>query len=550
MLKLATILDNPGEPHAQTRYRDPHELKALGYNGLVIYETTGLSGIDHLDRLGTGEIRRWVEQQIDHLRQRITQAAAADLEVYVCYDALSLARGAVEQHQAQLVCKNRRDYLCPASDVTLERSTAALRGLLAMLPPVAGVVLRFGDNDASRLPYLMGNDIYLPHCARCSQLGRADRVVQVIQRFYRLVVEELDKRLIVRAWNVRPNGMHDSVELCRRIASRLPGGDDDRLALSFKFTHTDFWRFQSWNPASLVFGDRPILYELQCQREFEGKGGIPNWQVPLWRDGPPPPEAHEGDVGLARVVGQINFAGLWAWVRGGGWGGPFIKNETWIDANVFAVPLLAEHPQTDPRKLARQWIHERLQVKDDAVAAVLQQILERSPKFILQAFYIGSYSRGRDVPWHPNADWIQDDLLDAEAAWRIVQRLPDAALDEVIAEKTDAVAQVSADRAALQQLVTEENHAALDPLVNTLLYAESFMAALRDLLAGLIAYRRFQKSSSPELAEQCRQRLLACQSHWNHHTQRYSSLPGAATAFRETHLWDLTQRVLGTVAGK
>ena len=60
MLKLATFLDNPGEPQPNTRYRDTRELKRLGYNGLVVYKTTGLSGVPRPDAVGTGEMRRGV----------------------------------------------------------------------------------------------------------------------------------------------------------------------------------------------------------------------------------------------------------------------------------------------------------------------------------------------------------------------------------------------------------------------------------------------------------------------------------------------------------
>ena len=77
--------------------------------------------------------------------------------------------------------------------------------------------------------------------------------------------------------------MHDNPDLCRRVIQRLP--DDDRLIYSFKFTHTDFWRYQRWNPSSLVCGNRPVIFELQCQREFEGKGAVPDYQPPLWSAG-------------------------------------------------------------------------------------------------------------------------------------------------------------------------------------------------------------------------------------------------------------------------
>ncbi len=546
MLKLATILDNPGEPVAETRYRDPRELRRLGYNGLVLFETTALSGVEGPDSVADGEVRGWVMNHFDLVRRRIQDAQAADLSVYLAYDVLSLPAPLVEANADALTYKNRPRCLCPASDEALEHSVAALPSLLAQMPDVQGVVLRFGDSDAARLPHLVGNDIYQPHCARCSQLGRADRIVSVVEKFHALVASARNMCLIARAWNVRPNGLHDSVELCKRVHERLPiRGDDERLILSFKFTQADFWRYEGWNPASLVLGDRPIIYELECQREFEGKGTIPNWQVPLWRDGPP--ESGDEPSGLARVAGRVNLAGLWAWVRGGGWGGPFVKDESWIDANVYAVPCLADEPQRSLAELGRGWIERRLHVQDEPIKAVLQQILEHSPSTVLKAFYIGPFATMRRDAWHPNADWIQDDLIDASAAWRMIQRLPAEALDQVVAEKRAAVETIAADGVALQHLIVDKHRRTLEPLVHSLVYGESLLRALHHLIAGLVAYRRFEGHRGPASAEQCRRHLVDAQAHWVHHTQRASALAGAGTAFREAHFWDLTQRILAEI---
>ena len=548
MLKLATLIDNPGEPPAETRYRDPRVLKDLGYTGRVMYATTGLSGIDGPDAVASGDMRRFVEQQFERANQTIEQTLKVGMQMYILYDTISLPRAMVERDEAALCCKGRPGVLCPASDAALERSAQALKAHMLRWPQLTGIVLRFGDSDAARLPYLVGNDIYSPHCPRCSQLGRVDRIVRTLRRFHDLVVREFGKRLIARAWNVRPNAMHDSVDVCNRLRDQLPGADnprDDRFMLSFKFTETDFWRYQKWNPASLVFGDRPIIYELQCQREFEGKGGVPNWQVPLWRDGYPETTDASAVAGLANAARKVNLAGLWAWVRGGGWGGPFIKNETWVDANVVAVPQLADHPDADPAQLADQWIQQRLGITDPPVVSAIKQVLTHSPKIVLEGFYIGPFARLRSSAWHPNGDLIQDDLIDAEAAWRMVQRLPDTALDEAVAEKQRAVDQLEQDQATLHHLVNESNRSVLEPMINTLLYAESFFRMLGNLIAGLVAYRRFQKKRDGGQAAQCRQRLLAAQSDWTHHSQRYGALPGAATAFREAHFWEVTQRILG-----
>lgn len=544
MLKLACIIDNPGEPPVETRYRDPQMLCDLGYNGVVIYETTGLSGVDDPEALPDREMRHWLSQRLAKVRRIIETAAQTGLQIYLCCDAPVLSRAAVNKLGPSLCCENNPDQLCPANEKTIHACAEALESLLQKLPPVDGVVLRFGDTDAGRLPYLIGNDLYKPNCPRCAKMTAASRISMMIRAFHHSVVEQLDKRLIVRAWNVRPGGLHDSVDLAREVADQLPGdGGDDRLILSYKFTQADFWRHQRWNPASRVFADRPVLYELECQREFEGKGGVPNWQAPLWRDGCPEIK-DDPSSGLREVGSLINSAGVFVWVRGGGWGGPFVSSETWIDANVFAAPKLADDPNQDTADLARRWAQQRLRLTHPKVMETLVQLLEHSPQHVLAGFYIGAHARKGESAWRSSGEWIQDDLIDANALQRLIEQLPDADLDEVVAEKDAAVEQVAADRTALRSNLNADNRAVLEPLINTLLYAESLYAALRDLCAGLIAWRRYQQGGSSEQATLSRRRLLSAQSHWTHHTQRCGALPGCATAFRENHFWELTQDIL------
>ncbi|MGB0767326.1 MAG: hypothetical protein ACPGYV_06415 [Phycisphaeraceae bacterium] len=550
MLKLATLLQNPGEPEISTQYT-PAVLKGLGYTGLVLYNTTGLSGVSSPGDVADRELSRWVSQQFDEAERRVDEAVSAGLEVYVSYDMLVLPRTYVDKHAEELCCKGSTQTLCPASGPAMQRSMSALDALIRRLPKLAGVVLRLGDTDARRLPYLAGNDVYAPHCPRCSQLGRADRVIAAIGHAHELVVGQHDRRLIVRAWNVRPSGFHDSPELAERIVKRLPGeASDDRLVLSFKFTQTDFWRYQPWNQSSLACGgkgrgDRPILYELQCQREFEGKGGVPDYQPTLWRDGMP--EAFDDRGGLAEVASQVNLAGLWAWVRGGGWGGPFVQDEAWIDANVVAVPALADDPLANTMQLAKQWCKDRLHLDEPDLINAVTGILERSAELAREAFYFGPFTATKGSCWHPAADWISDDQLNAEACWRIIQRIPEEELDLTVQEKEHAAEQISSDRHLLQTMVGDRNHDRLQSLVNTLIYAESLYAAMRDLTAGLVAYRRFRDTANRDHADAARNRLLSAQSEWNHHAQRHAMLPGTATPFREFGFWELTQRVLDEV---
>lgn len=549
MLKLATILDNAGEPAVHTRYRDPAELAQLGYNGVVLYETTALSGITSPEVVRDPELRAWLSQSWSTLEDRIHNITDAGLQVYLFYDLMVIPTDAIEGKNSKLCCRGRSNVICPASDDAWKHTLTALENLLTRFPSVAGIVLRFGDNDAQRLPHLVGNDLYTPHCSRCADGSPADRIVHAITRCHDVVVNKLGRRLIARAWNVSPDGLHDTPALAAEVAPRLP--QDENLILSFKFTQTDFWRYQAWNPSSLACGQIPIIYELQCQREFEAKGAIPNYQAPLWRDGCPEAQAPSAPQGLAEVAQRVPLAGLWAWVRGGGWGGPFVRNETWIDANAYAVPRLVDDPTLDPTQLARAWAIDRLKLNEsDPLVDVLVQTLIESPELVRRSFYVGPYARQKNTPWHPNSDWIEDDTVDARAAWRMLKRIPVTDLDAVLEEKNTAADTASHLHNHLQKALSERDHEALEPLLGSLMYTESLIEAFRDLFTGLIAYRRFLADRSETHANTAERALFHAQSHWNHHTQRLNTFPEISTPFREASFWDLTQEILTDLAEK
>jgi len=542
----ASLLENAGEPAIESQYRDPKALADLGYTGAVLYETTALSGLARIDQVRSAEFRSWLDAHIQAQHQKIAAYREASLDVYASLDALVLPKDVIERGGNALRCRGR-SALCPCSDAAWQAVMDGVRALLTRWPQLAGVVVRFGDHDADRLPHLAGNDLYTPHCPRCSGVGRAQRVTDLVERYRRVVVDEFGKTLVVRAWNVRPGGLHDHAELAADVAQSLdPAMNDGKTVFSFKFTQTDFWRYQPWNPSSLAMGDWPVVYELQCQREFEGKGGIPNWQAPLWRDGMPEIHGRKSKAGLAAATKRANVVGLWAWARGGGWGGPFVGDERWIDANVAAVPQLAADPGRKLNDLADTWLKDRVGiVKQTSLRRLLRNVLLESPEIVRRAFYLEAYAAHRPDPWHPNADWVQDDTVDAEALYRTLKRLPENKLDAVVAEKHDAAARLAELRGEVQRAVGDRQHGKLEPLLNTLLYAEALFEAWRDLVDGLVAYRRFKAGTAD--GRVVMQRLAAAQSHWNHHTQRFSSLPGTATAFRERGLWELTQRLLEDV---
>ena len=545
LLTIAGLIQNPGEPRMETRFRDPAVLAELGFNGLALYETVAWSGVREAAEVDDAELRAWLVRTGEEAEAEVVRAQGAGLEAWLCTDALALPAARVAAEPA-LRCTNRADRLCIGSDAAVDAFAAGLRAMLRRHPGAAGVVLRVGETDAARMPHLTGNDVYRTlggGCTRCRRLDAAERVLRLARVAHAVVVQGAGRRLILRAWNVRPGGMHDDPAVAEAVAAGLPGDPAaGNLLLSFKFTAGDFRRYQPWNPASLACGAWPVLYELQCQREFEGKGVLPDWQAPLWRDGPPeaPPERAR-PAGLAAAASAVNFAGTLGWVRGGGWGGPFVSDETWIDANAFAAAGLARAPDAEADALRELWLRRLL--PDDvgdapAVAAARERLgdtLTGSAEACRELFYLGD---GYPV--------LDDDLVDGEALWQAVQRLPAARLDDELAAKTRGAAAVVATRRHLQRALERlPTNPRLQRLMTGAQSVEPFAEFLRDLVGALVAWRR-HRDGVPDAATVSRL-VFEAQTHWNHHTQRPAQAPGMPSAFRERGFWELSDRILEDV---
>ena len=155
--------------------------------------------------------------------------------------------------------------------------------------------------------------------------------------------------------------------------------------------------------------------------------------------------------------------------------------------NVHAVPHLADRPETDADALSDLWIREHLKIDNPEVATAIKTVLQHSTEMIRQGFYVGPFATDRTSAWHPNGDLIQDDLIDAQAAWRMIQQLPDSKLDQVVAEKQAAVELLDTDHTMLQKLMKKENQSVLDPMMSTLIYTSAMFQTIHNLFEGLIA---------------------------------------------------------------
>ena len=566
---LATNVRNPAEPTPAGGEVSPAEMAGMGYGGVVLFETIALLGLTDPDAAPDAETRRWAEHLGAEVDAKVADAEAAGLGVWLCVDAPALPVWRVRARPDRFTCRRRADVLCPAREATTAACVAAGMEVLDRWPSAEGLVLRLGDSDVGKIPHLLGSDAYAPRCGRCEPMGPAARVLELTRAFHAAVVGRRGKKLILRGWNLGDGLMHEDPAVAAEVAAGLPGdpgdpGDLDgpgdpgdpgggSMILAFKHTAGDFRRDRSWNASAYACGRWPVLFELQCQREYEGKGGVPDWQLPLWVHGDPhaPPLRVDGELvpgGLLEARRRLNLAGVLSWVRGGGWGGPFVADPSWIDANAWAVPRAFEallRGEEDPAAgLADAWARERLGLGPEAAAAVAE-VLEASPEMVRQAFYFRAECApgpGDTGAGPATSRWVSDDLVDVGKLARVIDRLPGDRLDAAVAAKAEAAATATALRLRLQEAAAAAEPAdarRLKPLAATLVYTESLFRCFHHLTAGLVARRRHREDPAAAGGEAATRLLQAAVSDWLHHTQRHANAVGSATAFREVGLFEL-----------
>ena len=139
------------------------------------------------------------------------------------------------------------------------------------------------------------------------------------------------KQLFFRTWDIFPDKLHARLDHYLEVTDQIE--PHPQLAFSIKHTALDFWRHVKVNEC-LTQGKHPQIIEVQCQREYEGKGAYPNYVMDGVINGF---EENAKKIGLKDLLAHPKILGVYSWSRGGGWYGPYIKNEFWPDLNAFVL---------------------------------------------------------------------------------------------------------------------------------------------------------------------------------------------------------------------
>jgi len=434
---LDMVHHNPGEALTHSRYTDPQYLRKMGYNGQVVNDFTFAHTAITYDALDKGIFpagspgRAWVMASAGKVRSNIARAKKAGLAVYYFTDMIVLPKTLVAKYHDQ-ICDSlgRISFERP---MTIEIHRLMLEELFGSFPDLDGLVIRTGETYLNNVPYHTGNNPITNGPESHLRLLRLLREEVCVKRH---------KKIFYRTWSF--GGMHDDPDYYLKVVNQIephPG-----LIFSIKHTRGDYQRTYPFNP-TLTLGDHRQIVEVECQREYEGKGAYPDYVMNGVIEGfeeyhlNKPEEyqvskTHVGYQSLKDIRNHPNFAGVWSWSRGGGWVGPYIRNEFWCRLNAYVISQWAKDTRQSERQVFDNFMdHEGIRGKS---RAAFRRLCLLSATAVLRGHASALPSYDSRWVW-----WMRDEFLSGtdegplkDAMDRLYKRQE---LDAAVAEKWEAV---------------------------------------------------------------------------------------------------------------
>ena len=463
------IHDNPGEAPFDTAFRDPRYLKPLGFNGQAFKHINTVATFESVAPgvfPATPEESRWLEEFRARRRQEITAAKAAGLKVYYHIDLFVLPKR-IADHFAHAIRDPQTGRISVDCPMTLELHRAMFEEIFRDYPEVDGFIVRVGETYLYDTPYHVGDGAVHYHLD--------NPVEEQIRQFAKLLCflrEEIcvknGRLLFHRTWDVWPNRFHASADFYLRVTDQVE--PHPKLLFSIKHTVLDFHRWVEFNPC-LTLGQHRQVVEVQCQREYEGKGAYPNYSTHGVIEGFAEQRERKG---LKDIIRHPLLAGVYTWSRGGGWYGPYVTraNELWCDLNTYVIAQWSRAPERSEESVFMEYARERLGMRT-ADAAIFRRIALDSLDAVLKGKCCAAYDgRDKDEPTNPTQQWMRDDRLHGmDRLEPVFDYLNERdALEDALAEKWESVRIWERMRTDCDAFSAE-----LDP-------------TLRDLITGSVEY--------------------------------------------------------------
>jgi len=353
-LVLDMVHHNPGEPLYESAFEDPAVLKEMGFNGKVyfLFDSPTLAitwesvDPDIFPKGSPG--RAWVDAKAARIKEQHAACRAAGIATYAMADMILLPKALVVKRGMQKTFGNVSD---PQVQQLLR---AQIDEMFAQFPDLDGLVVRVGETYLHDAPYHMGK-------IRAKN-NTSETIIPLINLLREEICIKRNKQLIFRTWLSFAVDSKDYLEVSDDVEPH------PNLVISIKHVEGDFHRA---TPFSKVFGigRHRQLIEVQCAREYEGKGAYPNYIARGVIEGfeehaQMPNNALNSMRGFVEKHPDL-YAGVWTWTRGGGWGGPYIRNELWCDVNAWVMAQWAKDPAQTEEAVLNRYATTRLKLSDE-----------------------------------------------------------------------------------------------------------------------------------------------------------------------------------------
>jgi len=446
---------NPGEPPFQSAFLDPAHLVDYGYNGQVFKHincvaTFAATGLDFFPT-GSPE-RAWLDDFTSRIEKEIAAAKAKGLKVFYHIDLFTLPKRLVE-HFKNEICDPQTGRILLDRVTTFGLHRILFDELCTRFSLVDGFIIRVGETYLYDTPHHTGNGpiprvgpAWTPEYAyeelldgKLSEPNWSDAQTFAYVKLIRFLRGEIcvrhHKVLIFRTWDIFPDKLHARLDHYLEVTDQIK--PHQNLFFSIKHTALDFWRYVKVNEC-LTRGRHQQIIEVQCQREYEGKGAYPNYVMDGVINGF---EENVGRIGLKDLLSNPQIQGVYSWSRGGGWYGPYVPCELWPDLNAYVLGKFAQNPGRSEEDIFCEYARGRLQLKGGDIKQ-FRRLCLLSAKAILKGRYCAAFDRGLCESILPTACWMRDDRLGGRIQLKLVlgslhkQNLS----TEALREKAEAVA--------------------------------------------------------------------------------------------------------------
>lgn len=487
--------------------------RAYDYNIAVFGDLTQLASFDaaYPGAIPAGSpLRERIAAQRQKFQNECQRAAASGLAVCLLTDEASLPIPILDRiSPPDAKFSARIDF---DSEAFWAAYRAKYREVLQAYPQVKYIIVRTGEN------YSHPDEGYVGRTVRSGDNIDADyyrHMQRLIEETRKIVVDEFGRTLIWRTWDLGNDGFHASPTVYDRVLAGLTNRQG--LMFAVKFTQTDFWRYNDFNPM-IGRGGVDQIIEFQCAREYEGKGAFPNYVGPIHAE-------------AIRRAADLGVKGVWIWDFGGGWGGPILKSDRWVRLNIEATTQLALNPQASPRALAEAWAAKEF---GDQAATNVAAMLMLSGECVRKTMYIEAYARDHHG-WKPSLNLMRDDIIRGE----VLRQLYDGSkqsLPEVFAEKDQAVALVLQMQSLFENsrraIVAARGEQVYEESLSSLIYLADLTQVLDHYIKGMFSFYQWQETHAVATAAQAQTELLAWRAAWQRYQTAVPKLPGVATIYR------------------